>query len=536
MILTQILDTVKGLPFKNLDLLSVGMVIASIGILGFVIYINNKKSETNRSFLYFSLATIVWSVFNYLNYQSNSAEVVLWLLRMLMFSAVWFSFTIFQLLRIFPKDTYTYPNWHKYFVLPWTGAVSILALSPYVFDHIIGTVQAGTVAAVQIGPGIAIFGVTVLFLIGSGIWSLIKKIWQTKDADREKMVIILGGVIVTFTLIIGFDFINAAFLGNYKFIPYGALFVFPFVASTAFAIYKHHLFNIRAVAVTALTFILTVSTLVEIIFSTSTTVLLLRSGIFLLVLWASILMNRFVETIAEQREELELANQGQTNLIHIINHQIKGYLAKSRNIFAELLTDESYGPVSGEMKPMLEEGMKSLSEGVDFVQQVLNSSSAEKGTLAYVMEPIDFKEVTNEMFEHAKPEANEKHLALELKVEDGDYKTKGDFVQIKEAVRNLISNSVIYTQAGSIKVNLSRKDNKILLTVTDTGVGLSDEDKHRLFTKGGRGADSLKVNINSTGYGLSFVKAVVEAHKGRVWASSEGRGKGSVFSIELPVS
>jgi signal transduction histidine kinase len=536
MIFNQILYTVRSLPFKNLDLLSVGVVIASIGILGFVIYINNKKSETNRSFLYFSLATIVWSIFNYLNYQSSSPEVVLWLLRMLMFSAVWFSFTIFQLLRMFPRDTYTYPHWHKYFVLPWTGAVSILALSPFVFDHIIGTVQAGTVAAVQIGPGIVIFAITVLLLIGSGIWSLIKKIVQTKGADREKLVLILGGVIITFALIIGFDFINAAFLGNYQFIPYGALFVFPFVVSTAYAIYKHHLFNIRAATVVALTFILTISMLVEVIFSTSTVVLVLRGSIFLLVLWASILMNRFVETIAEQREELELANQGQANLIHIINHQIKGYLAKSRNIFAELLSDGSYGPISSEARPMLEEGLKSLGEGVDFVQQVLNSSSAEKGTLAYVMEPIDFKAVVEEMFDHEKPEAVEKNLAYDLKIDEANYQTKGDFVQLKEAVRNLITNSIIYTPSGSVSVHLSHPDHKLVMTVTDTGVGLSDEDRQRLFTKGGRGKDSLKVNVNSTGYGLSFVKAVIEAHKGRVSADSQGRSKGSVFSLELPIS
>ena len=56
-----------------------------------------------------------------------------------------------------------------------------------------------------------------------------------------------------------------------------------------------------------------------------------------------------------------------------------------------------------------------------------------------------------------------------------------------------------------------------------------------LFTKGGRGKDSLKFNVNSTGYGLMFVKDVSEAHGGKVWAESEGEGKGSTFYIRLPV-
>ncbi|MDO8729026.1 MAG: ATP-binding protein [bacterium] len=76
----------------------------------------------------------------------------------------------------------------------------------------------------------------------------------------------------------------------------------------------------------------------------------------------------------------------------------------------------------------------------------------------------------------------------------------------------------------------------MLLTVQDTGVGISDELKPKLFTKGGRDENSLKVNINSTGFGLSFVKDVVEAHKGRVWAESAGPNQGSTFYMELPVN
>ena len=64
---------------------------------------------------------------------------------------------------------------------------------------------------------------------------------------------------------------------------------------------------------------------------------------------------------------------------------------------------------------------------------------------------------------------------------------------------------------------------------------ITDEDKKRLFTKGGRGKDSNKINVNSSGYGLAFVKGVVEAHKGRVSAESAGPGHGSTFTLELPI-
>ena len=184
---------------------------------------------------------------------------------------------------------------------------------------------------------------------------------------------------------------------------------------------------------------------------------------------------------------------------------------------------------------MMEEGFRSLTEGVNFVQQILTSSSIESGTFTYDMKPMDMKALVLEVAEKQKARAIEKKLSYEVNVEEaGSYNITGDAAQLKEAVNNLIDNSILYTKTGSIKINLSNKNNKILLSINDTGIGISEEDKPRLFTKGGKGRDSLKVNVNSSGYGLAFVKGVVEAHGGSVSASSPGPGLGSTFSIELP--
>ena len=245
---------------------------------------------------------------------------------------------------------------------------------------------------------------------------------------------------------------------------------------------------------------------------------------------------RLYKQVENLNRELEIANEGQANLLHIINHQIKGYLAKARGIFSELLSEPSYGPVSLAAKPMLEEGFNSLTEGVDFVTDFLIASNIEKGTFVYNMQPIDFKKIVIEVGEKLKEAAKEKSLSFDFAVADGDYNTKGDAGQLGQAVRNLIDNSIRVKPAGGLKVNLGREGNKILLSIADTGIGISKELKSKLFTKGGRGKDSLKVNVNSTGFGLSFVKGVVEAHQGRVWADSVGPNQGSTFYMELPIS
>ena len=68
----------------------------------------------------------------------------------------------------------------------------------------------------------------------------------------------------------------------------------------------------------------------------------------------------------------------------------------------------------------------------------------------------------------------------------------------------------------------------------DTGIGINEEDKERLFTEGGHGKDSQKVNAHSTGYGLFIAKSIVLAHGGTIRAESDGEGKGSTFIVEFP--
>ena len=75
-----------------------------------------------------------------------------------------------------------------------------------------------------------------------------------------------------------------------------------------------------------------------------------------------------------------------------------------------------------------------------------------------------------------------------------------------------------------------------LFSIHYRGVGITPEDMKNLFTEGGHGKDSVKVNVHSTGYGLYIAKKIVEAHGGKIWAESGGKGKGSRFVVEFPVS
>ena len=385
-----------------------------------------------------------------------------------------------------------------------------------------------------------LFGVEIFFVLAVIVLTIYQyRKTQEKTAKRETLLAGFGVTIFLFFFFFS-TFITSLLVDNniwanaYNVEIYG-LFGMPLLLGfLGYLVVKYKAFDLKVFGAQAL--ILTLIALIgsQFFFVQTLSTRILTAITLIITGFIGINLMRSVKKEVELRESLQIANAGQSNLIHIMNHQIKGYLSKSRNIFAELLSENGYG-VNDESRPMIKEGFESLTEGVGFVQQVLNGSSAESGTLVYAMNKFDMKDLVQTVTDGQKESADKKGLSYEIKIDEGDYKMTGDNVQLRECVRNLIDNSIRYTLKGGLKIHLARTDSKIVFSVTDTGVGIAPEDKPKLFTKGGRGKDSLRLNVNSTGYGLAFVKGVVEAHKGRVWVDSKGVGFGSTFYMELPV-
>ncbi|MEK7208537.1 MAG: ATP-binding protein [Patescibacteria group bacterium] len=102
-------------------------------------------------------------------------------------------------------------------------------------------------------------------------------------------------------------------------------------------------------------------------------------------------------------------------------------------------------------------------------------------------------------------------------------------------IENLIDNAVKYTEQGTITITMTKTGEQALLKVADTGVGIAQETLPHLFKKFSRASDASKANLKGTGLGLYVAKQLVEAQGGKIWAESEGEGKGATFSVELPL-
>ncbi len=242
---------------------------------------------------------------------------------------------------------------------------------------------------------------------------------------------------------------------------------------------------------------------------------------------------RIYKELQKLNGELTEANRQQVTLIHFITHQLKGFVAKSRNIFS-MIQEEDFGPVPDAMKPMIEEGFNSATKGAQTIQEILNAANIKSGKVEYAKTAFDFNELIKTIVDSLMPVAEKKGVGITLSMPKKDVTLIGDQMQMENAIRNLVDNAIKYTPQGNIKITLTDDGKVIRFTTEDTGVGITPEDMRHLFTEGGHGAESQKVNVDSTGFGLYIVKNIIEAHGGKVWAESEGKDKGSTFIVELP--
>lgn len=527
----------------NLDLISVGVTAAGIGILGFTIFFNNPRSITNRAFLVFSLITIVWSIANYAQYQPSTPELGLWIVRFITFAGVWHALTFFTLCYAFPESVATFPRAFTRFLVPVAGLTSFLTLTPLVFKRVTGFSAEGVVTAIENGPAIALFGIISVSFIASGVGTLIWKAYNKSGHERHQIAIMGLGTLITFLCIVAFNIILPAAFNNPRFLPLSAVFIFPFVACTAYAIARYRLFDVKVLATEIVSFFLSTATLLQILFSTSALELLFRMSIFGLVLAFSILMVRSVikevrqrELIEKQEKELEEVNRQQESLLHFISHEVKGYLTKSEAAFAAIVAGD-YGKVKPKLQDMAGFALEDVRKGVDTVIDILDAANLKRGTVSFTKQTFDLVPMVAGVVDDLQKSAQERGLQLVFeKPVTGAYAIEGDEDKLRRhVVRNIIDNSIKYTLKGYVRVELSRSDSVARITVSDSGVGITPDDMRHLFTEGGKGADSIKINVHSTGYGLFIAKRIVDGHGGRIWAESDGKDKGSRFVVELPI-
>lgn len=509
-------------------------------LVGFLVFYKSDKSKIGTSLLTVSILFSAWCVFDLILWSTNRPDVVLffWSLQILFEPLIYL--LCLYLVYLFITGGRDLPfKWKLFGILLYSPIVLFLA-SPY---NLIGvetsycTAVEGLIAQYYTYILESILILSILFLI----------VFQYRKVvvERRKEITIFGLGIILFLIAFSSGNVIGSFTENWNLAQAGLIGMPILMSFLAYMIVRFHTFNIKLIATQALVWGLAILIGSQFFFIRNPINRVLNGITFIVAIIFGYFLIRSVKKEVEQKEELARLNVDLENLlkqreslVHLVTHKVKGSFTRSKYIFAGML-DGTFGAITPELKKFAEQGLESDNMGIETVDLVLNVANMQKGLIKYDMKIIDFKEIVLKSISDKTISAEAKGLKLETELKDGkddNYNLLGDSIWLKEAVNNLIENSIKYTREGKITVGLEDGDGKIKLYVKDTGVGITEEDKKNLFTEGGRGKDSVKVNVDSTGYGLYSVKLVIEAHKGKVWAESEGMGKGSTFFIELPAA
>jgi len=168
------------------------------------------------------------------------------------------------------------------------------------------------------------------------------------------------------------------------------------------------------------------------------------------------------------------------------------------------------------------------------VKSLLDLSRIESVQRKQDFVPIDLNQLVSEISEQFASRAEQSDRSFTLNLPSENLIINANEMQIKQVLANLLENALKFTpENGTITLRLQDLNDKAIITISDTGIGISPDDLPHMFERFHRGRNASEYAGN--GLGLAIVKAIVESYSGRVEAQSQGMGEGSTFSVILPI-
>jgi len=241
-----------------------------------------------------------------------------------------------------------------------------------------------------------------------------------------------------------------------------------------------------------------------------------------------------IEQRKSVEESLKLANQSKDKFISIMAHDIKNPLGVIQSVSEFLL--KAYDELDREEILEFLNGMYQSSKKLNgLINDLLTWARTQSGRLNANLTENNFYDLTTEVIDLLKPSSEKKSINLINKVAPDTIINYDNFM-INTVVRNLIGNAIKFSEEGdSITINCIEIDNYFLVSVEDSGVGISEDKTQKLFVLG-ESTSTLGTNQEEgTGFGLLICKEFVDIHRGKIWVESE-LGKGSIFKFTIPIT
>lgn len=229
----------------------------------------------------------------------------------------------------------------------------------------------------------------------------------------------------------------------------------------------------------------------------------------------------------------EQANQAKSEFLSRMSHELRTPLNAILG-FAQLLESDPDSPLDESQQDATDEILKAGEHLLELINEVLDLSKVESGTLQVKLRPVDIDSVLDEVVVMLAPVANRYGVSLNLQLAGGETAVSADPLRLKQVLLNLTSNAIKYNRAdGRVDISAERQGEEIVFRVRDTGRGMNEEELRTVFDPFVRHGNADAVQ--GTGIGLTITRRLVELMQGSIEARSTA-GEGSEFSVLLRVA
>lgn len=376
--------------------------------------------------------------------------------------------------------------------------------------------------------------------------NILKEYFKSSGFKRLQLQYFILGIVIFFGAGVIATAVIPLIIGESPYYDIAAYASFVWVVLTAMAILRYRLFNIKVITTELFTFLIWILILAYLMSATILSDKIFLGTLFVffsvfgaLLIWSVIKEAEQKESLQKLTLELEMKNKKlqeldklKSEFLSFAAHQVKSPMSVVKG-YAELVLD---GTITGKVKIKdIAQKIKNLAgRMIILVNNLLDSRRIEEGKMEYNFEEADIVGTVKNIMEEMKPLAKEKKL--EFIFESGVKKLSAiiDIQKFSQVIQNLVDNAIKYTDAGQVRVAVDKQGGKALISVADSGAGISDDLMPKIFMEFERGNFKDKA-IQGTGLGLYIAKQIVLAHKGGIWAESKGEGEGTKFFIEIPL-
>lgn len=243
-----------------------------------------------------------------------------------------------------------------------------------------------------------------------------------------------------------------------------------------------------------------------------------------------------VVTLLQDITKLKEVDQIKSDFVSTVSHEFRTPLT-SIGMSVGLLLESIPGPINADQKELLDAIKEDGERLKNLVTDLLDLSKIESGKVQMDMQTNNIKDIIQNAVRQFDKLTADKNIMVEVDAREQLSKVKADFNKITWVLTNLIGNAVRYVPTdGTGKITIRAKEtvNKMLISVTDNGKGISDDYQQKIFDKFVQAKDENGENAGGTGLGLAISKEIVNAHGGEIWVESK-LGQGSTFYFTLNI-